>query len=58
MIRDGAGFASEALPLLESRVTVLFIERTRTLLRVKGGSGIINYSQKVDINVDCPGKPG
>lgn len=37
MIRDGAGFASEALSVLESRVTKEFVKQTRTLLRVKRG---------------------
>lgn len=44
MIRDGVGFVFEVFFFLEFRVIVLFIERIRIFLRVKGGSGIINYS--------------
>lgn len=41
------GFASEALSVLESRVTKEFVKQTRTLLRVKGGSAVISDGQKL-----------
>lgn len=45
MMKDRAGFASTALPLLQSRVTVSFIEQTRASVKVKRGRAVINDGQ-------------
>lgn len=60
MMRDGliSGLALESLALLEPTVMLEFIEPTRTLLRVKRSSAIINYGQKVSISLERPAKRG
>lgn len=44
-MKDRAGFASKALPLLQSRVTVSFIEQTRASVKVKRGRAVTNDGQ-------------
>lgn len=41
-MKDRAGFASKGLPLLLSKVTVSFIEQTRSSVKVKRGRAVIN----------------
>lgn len=44
-MKDRAGFASKGLPLLLSKVTVSFIEQTRSSVKVKRGRAVINDGQ-------------
>lgn len=54
VLRVGAGFVSEVLALLESRVMTECIDQTGTLLRVKRGTAVISYGRKVSMSLDSP----